>query len=150
MNAATAPSIRLATPADLAGLAALEAAAFAESWSVEQIAGEIGEPYALVLVTPDGADGLAAYAVFRHIAGEAELLRLAVVPASRRRGLARALVEAGLERLRRAGCAGCYLEVRTTNHSAITLYETLDFRRAGTRRSYYADGTDALLMHRSL
>lgn len=150
MNAAPTPAIRLAMPADVEGLAALEAAAFGDPWSGEQIGAEIGEPHALMLVTPDGAGGFAAYAVFRHIAGEAELLRLAAAPASRRRGFARALVEDGLERLRAGGCAACYLEVRTTNHPAIALYESLDFRRAGTRRSYYADGTDALLMHLSL
>ena len=82
--------------------------------------------------------------------GAVEVASLAVAPASRRHGLARAVVEDGLDRLRRGGCEACYLEVRTTNSPAITLYETLDFRRAGTRRSYYADGTDALIMHRPL
>jgi ribosomal-protein-alanine N-acetyltransferase len=144
MSAAAA--IRRAVPADLERLAALEQAAFADPWSGAQIAGEIDERHALVLVDA----GLEAYAVFRHIAGEAELLRLAVAPPARRRGLGRRLAEEGLAQLRAAGCSACYLEVRTTNRPAIALYEGLDFRRAGTRREYYADGTDALIMHRSL
>ena len=136
--------VRLATAGDLDALEALEGAAFTDPWTRAQIGGELGEPRALVLVTR----GLEGYAVFRHIAGEAELLRLAVTPTARRRGLARRLVERGLEILRTGGCSGCYLEVRTTNGPAIALYEVLDFRRAGQRRKYYADGTDALIMHR--
>lgn len=138
--------VRRASVTDLAALAALESAAFSDPWTPAQIAGELGEPHALVLVTA----GLEGYAVFRHIAGEVELLRLAVVPTARRRGLARRLVERGLETLRAGGCSACYLEVRTTNGPAIALYEELDFRRAGQRRRYYADGTDALIMHRAL
>jgi ribosomal-protein-alanine N-acetyltransferase len=138
--------IRPATAADLDALEALESAAFADPWTRTQIAGELAEPHAVVLVTP----GLEGYAVFRHIAGEAELLRLAVTPPARRRGLGRRLVEQGLDDLRSGGCSGCYLEVRTTNRPAIALYEALDFRRAGQRRRYYADGTDALIMHRLL
>jgi ribosomal-protein-alanine N-acetyltransferase len=136
--------VRLATAVDLDALEALEGAAFADPWTRAQIGGELTEPHALVLVT----QGLEGYAVFRHIAGEAELLRLAVAPAARRRGWARRLVERGLDILRTGGCGRCYLEVRTTNGPAIALYEELDFRRAGQRRRYYADGTDALIMHR--
>ena len=136
--------VRHAVAGDLDALEALEGAAFADPWTRAQIAGELAERHALVLVS----HGLEGYAVFRHIAGEAELLRLAVAPPARRRGLARRLVEHGLDILRAAGCAGCYLEVRTTNGPAIALYEALDYRRAGLRRKYYADGTDALIMHR--
>ena len=139
-------AIRRATASDLEALTRLEQEAFTDPWTVAQIRGELGEPHALILL----AEQLDGYAVFRHIAGEAELLRLAVAPRSRRRGLGRRLVEAGLESLRATGCSACYLEVRTTNHPAIALYEELDFRRAGQRRTYYADGTDALIMHRSL
>jgi ribosomal-protein-alanine acetyltransferase len=139
-------SIRLASPADLPALAALEDAAFFDPWSPAQIAAELAEPHALVLIAAGDSGETRGYAVFRHIAGEAELLRLAVIPTARRRGVARRLAVDGIERLRQSGCSGCYLEVRTTNRPAIELYEALDFRRAGTRRRYYVDGTDALIM----
>ena len=141
--------IRLAAPADAAALEQLERAAFGDPWTHTQITDELAERHALVLVAAKPGTAIAGYAVFRHIAGEAELLRLAVEPVSRRHGLGRRLVEHGLELLAQSGCATCYLEVRTTNLSAIRLYEELDFRRAGIRHRYYSDGTDALLMHRS-
>jgi ribosomal-protein-alanine N-acetyltransferase len=91
------------------------------------------------------ADPPAGYAAFRHAAGEAELLRLAVVPGERRRGIAQALVAEGLERLEREGVQVCFLEVRVDNVSAVALYERLGFARIGRRRGYYRDGTDALI-----
>lgn len=146
-----AVEIRVAGPADLSDLIGIETAAFADPWTPQQLAQELDERHALVLVARRGdPPAPLGFAAFRHIAGEAELLRLAVVPAARRLGIGRALTNDGLGRLRQGGCAGCYLEVRTTNHPAIALYESLDFRRAGTRRAYYADGTDALLMKRDL
>jgi ribosomal-protein-alanine N-acetyltransferase len=86
----------------------------------------------------------AGYAAFRHAAGEAELLRLAVLPEERRRGIARALVAEGIERLLAAGVQVCFLEVRADNGPAIALYERLGFARIGRRRGYYRDGSDAL------
>ena len=66
-----------------------------------------------------------------------------------RQGIARALLEEGIERLRREGVEQCHLEVRI-NNPAILLYEALGFAKTGLRRRYYQDGTDALVMSRSL
>jgi len=75
-------------------------------------------------------------------------VNIAVDPASRRRGIARAMLE---EMLERAGPGEQYtLEVRTSNAHAITLYEYFGFRSAGTRRRYYRDtGEDAMIMWRT-
>lgn len=85
------------------------------------------------------------YAAFRHAAGEAELLRLAVLPEERRRGVARALFFEGAGRLQAESVQVIFLEVRLDNAPAIALYESLGFTRAGRRRGYYRDGTDALV-----
>jgi [ribosomal protein S18]-alanine N-acetyltransferase len=76
-------------------------------------------------------------------------MNVAVDPARRREGIGRALIE-GL--IARAGTEASYtLEVRVSNAAAIALYESYDFRRAGTRPRYYADnGEDAVIMWRAL
>ncbi len=146
---AAPPTIRAAGAGDLDALAALEAAAFGpEAWSRRLIAEELAAPAALVLVAPVPPEAAppVGYACFRRTAGEAELLRVAVAPAARRRGLAAALVAAGLDRLRAEGAAACFLEVAAGNEPAIALYRRLGFEITGRRPRYYPSGADALLM----
>lgn len=145
---APAPSrcVRPAHEADLDAIAGLEEAAFHDPWPREMLAYELCHPHSVLLVAACGPGRPpAAYAAFRHAAGEAELLRVGVGPEFRRRGLARALLVEGLERLRQAEVQVCFLEVRVDNRSAIHLYESLDFSCTGLRRAYYRDGADALI-----
>jgi [ribosomal protein S18]-alanine N-acetyltransferase len=115
------------------------------------LAAELMHPGSIVLVA-GGGDGraLSGYACFRLAAGEAELLRVAVAPEARGRGLARQLIAAGCERLRAAGVASCHLEVRPGNASALAAYRALGFEPCGHRRAYYRDGSDALVLRRDL
>lgn len=152
---ATPGSIRLATAGDLDALAALETACFGgEAWSHRLITEELEASTALVLVTegPEARppEPSLAYAAFRRAADEAELLRVATAPAARRRGLAAALLAAGLERLRAEGAAACFLEVEAGNAPAIALYRRLGFVPSGRRSRYYATGAGALLMRLDL
>jgi len=132
-------------------LAELEAAAFADPWSPEMLAAELTHTGSVVLVAGAG-DGRApgGYACFRLGAGEAELLRVAVAPEARGRGLARRLIAAGFERLRAVGVTSCFLEVRPANASALAVYRALGFEPCGRRRAYYRDGSDALVLRREL
>jgi ribosomal-protein-alanine N-acetyltransferase len=139
------PSIRLAREDDLHRIAWLEEAAFADPWPYELLAYEFTHPRGFRLVASWGDSPLSGYVAFRHGGGEAEMLRLAVDPRERRRGLARILVDCGLERLREEKVQTCFLEVRMDNEGAIAFYRALGFERAGRRRSYYRDGTDALV-----
>ncbi len=142
----TSPIVRPACEQDLDRITELEEAAFQDPWPREMLAYEIAHPHAVLLVgSREEEETPAAYAAFRHAAGEAELLRVGVDPEARRRGLARALLVEGLERLRRLGIQVCFLEVRVDNESAIHLYESLGFSCTGLRRGYYRDGTDALI-----
>jgi ribosomal-protein-alanine N-acetyltransferase len=139
-------AVRQAGPADLEAVTCLEEAAFKDAWPADMLAFELSHPRALLLLASRGEeDPPAGYAAFRHAAGEAELLRLAVLPGERRRGIARALIAEGLERLVREGVQVCFLEVRVDNEPAVTLYERLGFARIGRRRGYYQDGMDALI-----
>jgi ribosomal-protein-alanine N-acetyltransferase len=140
------PRVRPAREADLDAIAGLEEVAFHDPWPREMLAYELCHPHSVLLVATCVADRPpAAYAAFRHAAGEAELLRVGVGPAFRRRGLARALLVEGLERLRDAEVQVCFLEVRVDNQPAIHLYESLGFSCTGLRRGYYRDGADALI-----
>ncbi|MCL4783118.1 MAG: GNAT family N-acetyltransferase [Bryobacterales bacterium] len=69
---------------------------------------------------------------------EAEILNIAVHPAARRRGIARALLAGLLQRL----TGEVFLEVRASNLAAIQLYESLQFARVGIRPAYYSHPTE--------
>lgn len=138
-------SIRQARTEDLLRVAWLEDAAFADPWPFDLLAYEFGHPRGFLLVASWDDEPPSGYVAFRHGGGEAEMLRLAVDPHVRRRGLARTLVEHGLQRLRQEGVQSCHLEVRMDNEGAIAFYQALGFERSGRRRNYYRDGTDALL-----
>jgi ribosomal-protein-alanine N-acetyltransferase len=144
--------IRPAAAADLPRLAEIEVVAFADPWSPALLAAELTEPGGVMLVASGEGGGGGArpvgYACFRLGGGEAELLRVAVEPPARGRGIARRLIAAGLERLHAAGVTSCFLEVRPGNASALAVYRALGFEPCGLRRAYYRDGTDAMVLRR--
>ena len=83
------------------------------------------------------------------VAGEAEILNLAVSRKHRRQGLARGLVRKLLEEFASESVQRIFLEVRESNAAAIRLYEGLRFQRAGRRKGYYYEPEeDALVLER--
>lgn len=118
-------------------------------WSAAVFAGFLADPLVFLLV-----EGDAGFLLGRAVAGEAELLTLAVAPDARRRGLGRGLVARFLYQARLRGAESAFLEVSAENAPAIGLYESAGFTRSGMRRGYYRtpEGTriDALVLSRAL
>jgi ribosomal-protein-alanine N-acetyltransferase len=84
-------------------------------------------------------------------ADQAEILTVGVVPAARRRGLARRMLTSLYDEARSRGARELFLEVRVDNSSAIALYESEGFVELGRRRGYYDHGrVDAVVMRREL
>ncbi|MFY7977246.1 MAG: GNAT family N-acetyltransferase [Brevundimonas sp.] len=137
--------LRAAPAGDAAILAGLHAAAFDKPWSAGEIAALMTTPGVFALTVD-----LQGFILCRSIAGEAEILTLAVVPAARRLGVGRALVEAaaGLAATQAAG--SLFLEVAHDNVAALALYAAAGFERVGLRKGYYLSGADAVVMRRAL
>lgn len=80
---------------------------------------------------------------------EAHITMLAIDPAYQRQGIGQALLYALLASAHKRGLERATLEVRASNHAALSLYQKFDFREAGRRRRYYPDdGEDALVLWR--
>ncbi|WP_371129870.1 GNAT family N-acetyltransferase [Phenylobacterium sp.] len=134
-------------------LARVHAAAFASGWPPQEIAGLLDGPGGFALLV-EGEDRPLAFILCRAVAGEAEILTLAVDPAARRQGLALALVEAATGAARMAGAESLFLEVADDNPAARGLYAKAGFGEVGLRRGYYDRGAkppaDAVVMRLDL
>ena len=84
------------------------------------------------------------------IARRGHVISVAVLPQYQRKGIGQALLEEAMTRMKTYKAKECYLEVRVSNTSAISLYEKLGFETAKTAHGYYADGEDAAIMTRKL
>jgi ribosomal-protein-alanine N-acetyltransferase len=117
-----------------------------EPWTEKAFLEEIDKAYSQLLAArlATGASNpgrppqdVAGYVCFWSVAGEIQILDVAVRRDLRRRGIGRKLIEAAI-RAGREENAGCVtLEVRESNLAASKLYETLGFRIIGRRPNYY-------------
>jgi ribosomal-protein-alanine N-acetyltransferase len=143
---------------DLDGVMAVMESAFGdrfgEAWTRSQCAGIL--PMAgvsLSLARPRLGGDVAGFSLVRTIAGESELLLIAVAPDRQRQGIGTALLEDFLARARAAGVTRVHLEVRDGN-AATEMYRAAGFVPTGRRSNYYraVDGKrfDALTFARTV
>ena len=132
-------------------MAALHARCFTtpRPWGEAEFSAILADPLAFLLV-----EGDFGFLLGRAVAGEAEVLTIAVLPEARRRGLGARLVARFLYQARLRGADEAFLEVAAGNAAALALYRTQGFGDAGLRRGYYRhpDGRseDALILRRAL
>ncbi len=89
----------------------------------------------------------AGFVAVRIVPPEMEILNFAVVPANRRRGIARELLAAAFSRARSVGVHRAFLEVRESNAVARAFYSHAGFTDVGRRHGYYRDPPeDAIIL----
>jgi len=133
--------------AHAAAMAAIHRLAFppGETWGTDAIALQLALPGVFGWLDKRGGMILA-----RIAADEAEVLTLAVVPEARRRGVGTRLLDTAMRLAGARGARTAFLEVSVGNTAAIALYARAGFTPVGRRPRYYADGTDALVLRRTL
>lgn len=135
----------IAVPPSHHGLAAAVADACfdpgaGDGWPPGEILTFLGQPgvHAWLAVQGAGDTALpAGFALCRTVLDEAELLLIGVLPAARRQGIGRALLDAVLRDARGQGVSRLHLEVRHDNAAALGLYESAGFQVSGRRSGYY-------------
>jgi tRNA threonylcarbamoyl adenosine modification protein YeaZ/ribosomal-protein-alanine acetyltransferase len=139
-------SIRPMEPADVPPVAAVEQLVFSDPWPEAFFLGELAQRAVYARVA-EREGSLAGYSLTWLGAERGHLGNLAVVPAQRRRGVARALLDDLFAEAHRRRVEILTLEVRASNFAAQALYRAHRFRLAGLRRGYYRDTSeDALVM----
>lgn len=105
----------------------------------------------LLLVARNDSDEVKGFIIVQLLRPSAEtvdleILNIAVDPRFKRKGIGRCLVGAALEISGIGSKSKVLLEVRASNHSAISFYIHLGFHEQTVRRSYYRDPVeDAIL-----
>ena len=113
-------------------------------WNADEFAAVLGSPLCFVLMQPGG------FLIGRVVAGEAEVLTLAVDPAARRLGIGRALMQGFLAAATGRGATRAFLEVAADNGAALALYHKAGFAEVGVRRGYYRQSSGPALDARVL
>ena len=142
--------VRPAGPDDATTMATVHAAAFDAPWSSDVLRAFLDSAGAFAAITEPSEAG---FILCRRMAGEAEILTLAVEPSHRRGGLGSTLLSAAVDWAADAGAEALFLEVACDNAPAIALYATLNFNEVGRRRAYYSrpgGAMDALVLRRDL
>jgi ribosomal-protein-alanine N-acetyltransferase len=145
-------AVRPAAQRDVGAIADLELIAFpADPWSEtlieEGVAGRVPTTSYFVAEQDLIVVGHAAVSVVQDVA---ELQRIATVEAARRTGVAKALLAAVDAHAAARGAERLLLEVREDNVAARGFYAEAGFAEIAVRRGYYRDGTDAVVLERSL
>lgn len=143
--------LRPMVEADLPRVFEIEKVAFTNPWSAELLRRELTHDWSTVLLAeepkPEGTRELLGFAIFWLVHDELHILNVATDPAHRRRGVARVVLSAALEKARARKCTLATLEVRKSNQAAIELYRSFGFRAVGVRPNYYVDeAEDAIVM----
>ena len=136
---------------DLDPILAIEQLSFQWPWSRRSFEGELACPSAFSYVVKsaqtDKGARIVAYAFLRRMVDELHVLKIAVTPAQRGRGMATWFLNHCFTIGAQQGANSVYLEVRLSNIAAIKLYEKLGFKEIGRRSNYYPDSKeDALVM----
>jgi ribosomal-protein-alanine acetyltransferase len=140
---------------DIHAISAIEQRAHCSPWSDTQLTaptGRFDHAYGLRLMQPHSL--LIGYFYARCVAGEGELLNIAIDPTYQGQGWGSLLLKAMIEHLHEAGAESIWLEVRESNIAAQALYQKHGFEPVNRRKHYYAcaDGRreDAWIMQKKL
>ena len=131
-------------------LAALHARCFKtpRPWSAAEFTSLLAGNGVFLTATKTG------FALGREIAGEVELLTLAVDPAHQKQGFGRQLLNQFETTAFNRGAQIAFLEVACTNAAAIQLYQSAGYTESGKRPAYYTAPSgpkiDAVVMRKPL
>ncbi|GAA3620069.1 GNAT family N-acetyltransferase [Microlunatus ginsengisoli] len=131
---------------DLAAIMALERAGFPaeEQWSERSWQGELlGERRTVLIARAHHPVGVITLQTTDR---SADLHRLVVAEQHRRRGIATALIRAGLLAVSHHGARSVLLEVAYDNEAAIATYQRFGFEQLAARENYYGPGRHALIL----
>ena len=133
------------TAASLDAVAAIEAECFSHPWSKKSLEESLEKENSLFLVAVED-EKVIGYVGMEVIVDEGYIFNVAVSADYRRRGVGYALVRELVTYSMKNSLCFITLEVRESNSAAISLYSKFGFIKAGERKNYYSDPTEAAVL----
>ena len=138
--------IRIATSNDFADILSIEKKVFKHPWSKEQLSWELNSQPAAENYVMIAKGNMIGY-LFSHVVDDdVQILNIAIDIPFQHKGYGEQLLSYFLDQFNTD--SSIHLEVRKSNFPAINLYLKFGFHETGTRKRYYADGEDAIIMQR--
>ena len=132
---------------DIPAVERVEQTCFSDAWSEKLLSDMLASKWDEAWVLAAGT--VIGYANFRFLAGEGELMRIAVLPEHRGRGESKKLMDRLEISAKEKEAPDLTLEVRAGNTSAVNLYKSYGFQAEAVRKNYYHDPVeDAFIMWR--
>ncbi len=143
--------IRPAKIFDIGRMHAIEKASFPTPWSFDALFTDVFINGNTLYVVAEYYKEIVGYGGMWLIMDEAHITNIAVKQDLRRLGIANRLLMFLEEAALRNGAKDMFLEVRTSNLSAIALYEKHGFKNINIRKKYYRNPVeDAYVMRKDL
>jgi ribosomal-protein-alanine N-acetyltransferase len=128
-------SFREMHASDLDAVMQIEIVNFPFPWTAGNFKDSINSGHICLLLEID--ETVIGYAILMMVLDEAHLLNISVSSAWKGKGWGRHLLNHMMQIGREKGGLNMFLEVRPSNVSAITLYESIGFNEMGVRPGYY-------------
>ena len=128
--------IRALTSEDTGRLTEIERRCFSCPWSERSFLASMAIPVSVWLGAESDGE-IVGFIGAVSVAGEAEILDIAVEPECRCRGIGRTLLKAMLEHIKADGADTVFLDVRCSNAPALGLYRSFGFETYTVRKDYY-------------
>jgi ribosomal-protein-alanine N-acetyltransferase len=136
---------------DLDEVLSIESPGSGALWSKNMFIEEMRNPFAycfVMKIQDRSKQRVIGFICFRNLGEESELLNICVHSDYRQLGAGKKLMEFYVEFGSRKGITTFHLEVHSSNHSAIRLYQLFSYESSGMRKNFYQGKFDALLMTR--
>jgi ribosomal-protein-alanine N-acetyltransferase len=143
--------VRRANALDLPAIKVLEQhSAMAAHWNQELYENLVSasSPRIVLVIENTSNQSILGFLITRTIGREWEIENIVIGEQSQRHGLGRQLLGEVLRHARHRGAEAIFLEVRDSNFAAKALYENLNFKQIGRRKSYYRDPEEDAVLYR--
>jgi ribosomal-protein-alanine N-acetyltransferase len=138
-------TVEALTPAHFASVLKIEKAVFKDPWPAAAFLEVMSFSANCWAAMANGQ--VVGYLITQWVLDEIHILNVAVSPEMHRAGIGSKLLNFVVAEGQKQGMRDMFLEVRVSNVAAISLYMRFGFQVLSTRKKYYTDGEDALVMH---